>query len=216
MRPFSWIATMLLLCGTAEGSLVGSSVFGNLTLYTGSPNFFDAANGSVPASGFLNSPPGGPTVLISASAVEFGFADGANQVSVNFDGDGFTLIDLVTGGEGGGSTGFTMAFTSAAFAGMMLTNVSDSFDDGLLASVNNQTVTIAWTGGRGPGLRQAAFTLELQIPEPASGLLWAGGITVLGGLMLRTGRRGRVRHDTPTHDAEIVSPPGRRDPHRGR
>ena len=123
------MAALLVLLGAPTwADLVGTSVTGTLILNGGPKNWFDSANGFVPA-GYLNTSPSGPTVTISSTQVEFGFNDGTyNQDTADFTGSQLILTD-VTSSEG--SLPATYTFTDTAFSGLTLSTVSNTFGSGI-------------------------------------------------------------------------------------
>jgi hypothetical protein len=79
-------ATALAVPGRAT-FLLGTQVTGDMNI--SGTNYFDPANGFVPA-GYGNSSPGGITVTIANPLIEFGYHDGVNTNTVNFTDTGFT------------------------------------------------------------------------------------------------------------------------------
>ena len=118
-RASSCICCVFLPCARILGALIGTSVTGSLNFDGNPANFFDPANGFVPAR-FENA--AGPTVTIDDFAPEFGFNDGANRDIANFTDGRLVIRDRATGG---GSQKITLTFTDDAFAGISL--VSSNF-----------------------------------------------------------------------------------------
>lgn len=154
-------------------SLVGTFVTGSLT-FSGDPsNYFDPGYGFVPAMGYLNS--SGATVTISDSAVEFGYDDGASVISANFSDNALSVSDLIE--LSGASSGFRLTFTDAAFAGQVVSGVSDDFPFTSYA-VSGDVLTLNYAGAANPPVGQtlaASFTLTAA-PEPSSKGLIAGAL----------------------------------------
>ena len=127
-----------------------------------SPNFFNPANGHIPA-GYLNV--AGPTVTISSNAVEFGYDDGTVAITADF-----TENQLVVTHHpllNGDYNPIQMAFTNSAFSS--LSTVSDGFPyGGMTASLSGEVITLNWAGGSvtsGQSL-QATFYLDLPAAPP--------------------------------------------------
>jgi MYXO-CTERM domain-containing protein len=172
--------------GRAEADFVlGTTATGGLTFGGGGTNYFDPANGYVPA-GFLNSSPGGPTVVIADPAVEFGFADGANSITADFTGTALTVTDVRT--TIGGLAPFAMTFTNAAFAGLPLIESSDTFPGaGVTASLSGTALKLTFGGTSGPGTSRAVYSFEqpAAVPEPSSWALALVGIAGAAALIRR-------------------------------
>ncbi len=153
-----------LVCAPGWADLVGTSVTGSLT-FGGNPlNFFDPVNGFVP-NGPLNKTQG-TTVTISSSAIEFGFQDPDNTDTADFTGTQLTLTDISSGGQA--AARFT--FTDAAFAGVTLSPVSNTFPVGFGAVLDGSTLTISFPQFLQSGTFDAVFSLTptTAIPEPGS------------------------------------------------
>jgi hypothetical protein len=166
----------------AKADLIGTSVTGSLEFLTpGTPNYFNPANGFVPA-GSLNT--AGPTVAISSTATEFGFADLINTDTVNFTGNTLTVTDKVLFG----AANWIMTFTDTAFTGLNLVQNTDTFIPGGVTGVlSGDTITLDWAGTIGSGLMTTTFTLTPRTtatPEPSSFLML--GVGLLG--LLAIGR----------------------------
>jgi hypothetical protein len=160
------LATLAMtFAAPAKADLVGTHVTGSLKFEGNPTNYFDPANGFVP-TGYLNKT-GGPTVTISATGVEYGFHDGANTDSADFTGSTLSIKDI----SNGGSSAFVMTFTDAAFSGLKLTKVSDTFDGGLTASLVGTTLTLTSKCTDECGTYNALFTLSsltiAAVPEPS-------------------------------------------------
>src|SRR5262245_5221034 len=167
----------------APAGLIGLSVTGQLNFSGGGTNYFDPANGFVPA-GFLNTV--SPTVVIADPAQEFGFQDGANRDTADFTGTQLIVTDQVL--AGGVNNSITMRFTSAGFVGATLTEIADSFNaGGMTASVVGNVITLTWAGGAvTPGTFRAVYDVA-TVPEPATMLLVGSGLAAA----LRARRRAR-------------------------
>jgi hypothetical protein len=180
--------------GRAREDLLGTSVTGQLTFNGGPTNYFDPANGFVLA-GSLNT--AGTTVTVQNPAVEFGFADLANTDTANFTGTTLTVTDVVAGTTGSPIAPFTMTFTDAAFAGLPLSVISDTFSTALTASLVGTTLTItAPSEAIVPG---STYSLSLNIsstpvPEPSSLALLGAPVAAWAGRrwLRRRAARGSV------------------------
>ena len=97
LKPMKLAVVVMLaslgLGAVAQASLVGTQVTGTLQFNGGGPNYFDPANGRVPA-GYLNS--AGPAVVISSTATEFGFqnASGTDTVLADFGSETLAQIEI--------------------------------------------------------------------------------------------------------------------------
>jgi len=167
------LATAAIVClasTPAWAQLEGTSVNGVLNITGFAQNFFDPAIGFVPA-GFLNS--AGPTVTISLSANEFGYDDSANEFGANFLGATLDIGNLVLPNHGSfPNNAFTMRFTDAAFAGMSVVEVGDTFyAGGVNASLSGTVLTLTSPGGNvgTPGTSYTASYRFVQGSVPDGG-----------------------------------------------
>lgn len=164
----------LTAASSATAGLLGESVTGTLRFGIGSTNYFDPANGFVPA-GCLNSSPGTATVVIGDPAVEFCFQDGANRDVANF-GDGSLVItdDVFIN-----AANWTMTFTSLT-AGLFtsLSLVTDTFVPGLTYGLSGDTITVQWAGTGSPAAFRAEFSIgtAASVPEPGTLALFGLGL----------------------------------------
>src|SRR5262245_40357704 len=148
-------SSFLLMAATAVGlvnaspamaDLIGTSVSGVLQFNGGGPNFFDQANGFVPA-GFGNSAPNSPNNVVIGSGTEFGFADGANTDTANFTGSQLILTDI----SGPGQAPAVFTFSNTAFAGAAISLQSSNFPvtitETLVGNVLTLSTPVYNTGG---------------------------------------------------------------------
>ena len=158
--------TSAVSASMANASLIGTTVTGTLDFGTAT-NYFDSANGFVPASGYLNA--ASTTVPISQPQIEFGYQDGANQDTANFTNSQLFIEDQFFGS--GSNSPFTMTFTDPSFAGLTITPTISDFPAALTASISGTTITIT-----SPSQTFAADTSAVAVfnltstvtPEPAS------------------------------------------------
>jgi PEP-CTERM motif len=166
---------LMAMASPAKADLIGTSVTGSLQFgATGTPNYFDPANGFVPA-GFLNT--AGPTVVISPTSTEFGFSDGANIDTADFTGTALTVTDNVLAG----ATNWIMTFTDTAFTGLNLVQGTDTFTNGgVTGALSGDKITLDWAGTFATGLMTTTFTLNpgttTATPEPSSFLMLGVGL----------------------------------------
>ncbi len=175
------LATMLLgICVfPVQAALLNTSVTGSLEFEGSSSNFFDPIYNFVP-DGYLNSV--GTTVTISNTAVEFGYNDSANLINANFTDNQLVISDLVE--ANGFNYPFTLQFTNAAFSGLTITTVSDNFP--LQYSLNNDVLTMNWSGGSVIGQTFVGTYDLLSTPEPSSaGILLFSGLAIVAFARLR-------------------------------
>src|SRR5215217_8118653 len=132
-----WIGLAAVVCAlawpaTSEASNIGISVDGNFGFQFGpNTNLFDPTTGSVPA-GFGNSAPGSATVVVAEPLVEFGYhvdeSDGFGGLITTDATANFTALQLIVTfsivGDYDQASPWTMTFTSADFANLMLSEVS--------------------------------------------------------------------------------------------
>jgi PEP-CTERM motif-containing protein len=163
-------AAFFCLAPAAWGSLIGTSVTGSLQFDGNPDNFFDPANGFVPAR-FDNS--AGPTVAIDGSSVEFGYNDGANRDTANFTDGTLVIRDRATSG---GSLKIKLAFTDEAFADISL--VSSTFRKPIKYSIDGDQIDITIPKFARNGNYRAVFDVT-STPEPGSVGLMGLGLAAL-------------------------------------
>jgi hypothetical protein len=170
----------IFFSGTAQAALTGTEVNGSLQFNGGGNNYFDPANGFVPA-GYGNS--AGQPVTIG-SGTEFGFQDNANTDTADFT-DSQLIIGDAVGGDGAAPWEMTFTSLSGAFGGLSL--ASSNFD-GLTYSLAGNTITIDWAGGSAADTNYTA-TFDIApagVPEPAT---WAMMLVGFGAIGLGMRRR---------------------------
>jgi hypothetical protein len=185
LKVLTLVAVFGIACMPSWASLIGASVTGSLTFGGGGTNFFDPASGFVP-TGPLNKT-FGTTVTIGSPAVEFGFSDGANADTADFDAASLVITDIASTA---GSASSAYIFTSAAFTGLSLVKLTDTFTGGVTATLVGTTLTVSAPAFTGIGTHTATFSLAAAgAPEPGAGLLFLAGGAMLATLRLRRGSR---------------------------
>jgi hypothetical protein len=174
------IAAFFCLAPVSWGALLGTSVTGSLQFDGNPSNFFDPANGFVPAR-FDNA--SGPTVTIDGSSTEFGFNDGANRDTANFKDGQLVIRDRATSG---GSLKVKLDFTDEAFADISL--VSSTFRKPIQYSIDGDEIDITIPKFARDGRYRAVFDVT-STPEPGSIGLMGLGIGALA-WALRKYRKG--------------------------
>jgi hypothetical protein len=174
---------ILCLAPAAWGTaILGSTVTGDLNFNGGGPNYYDPANGFVPATGYLNSASNfdSPTVVISATTPTFGYQDGGNTDVSNFSsGTQLVVTDTVT--EAGGNAPIKLTFTDTAFVGITL--ASNNFPNltyGIVGDVI--TINIGANGNTTVGeVLTGTFNIQTTAtPEPSSfGMIAAGSAALI-------------------------------------
>ncbi len=168
----------------ATAGLLGTSVSGSLVFGGGGANFYDPGNGFVPA-GFGNSNPHGPENVVIGSGTEFGFSDGANTDTADFNDTSLTITDVVTATNDAQST---YTFTNTAFLGETVTQTSNTFPQTVTETLVGDvlTVDVAETGSANAGTKAVTFSFAPTVtaaPEPASLPLLVMGLAGLGMVM---------------------------------
>jgi hypothetical protein len=172
---------------SAQAELVGTTVTGTLNFATLAFNCFDPTAGCIGGTpaGDLNS--ASPTVTISATATEFGYADSANSDYADFTDNTLTIGDNVLSN----AANWVMTFTDIAFAGLDLTETSDTFTNGgASASLSGDVLTVTWAG---TDTTDGQLTADFGVatPEPSTPIMLLTGLVAVAGLMRRRFVRSR-------------------------
>ncbi|MCX6927970.1 MAG: hypothetical protein NT154_32890 [Verrucomicrobia bacterium] len=161
------LVAMVMVFGKSEPlratTLVGTQVKGALYFPGYELNYFDPANGRVPA-GYLNT--NGTTVTISTNAVEFGYDDGTATITADFTDIQLTVTEhpQLTAHH----YPIQMVFTNAVFSS--LSKVSDSFPSGgMTASLSGNVINLNWAGG--DVTSSQTYQVVFNVNAPASPLL---------------------------------------------
>lgn len=162
-----------------------TTLTGALNFSGGSVNFYDPANGFVPA-GFNNE--AGQPVTVDAGT-EFGFQDGSNLDAADFTANTLEITDFVFDGANPGAIAWTQTFTASTpgfFNNLSL--VSSNFT-GLTFAVANDTLTLNWTGTSAPDVYVADFAFGGAVPEPGTWALFIVGFGAVGAVLRRDRKR---------------------------
>jgi hypothetical protein len=181
---------LLLVVQVCRADLIGTTVTGTLEAVTFPFNYWDPAIGSVPTTGFQNSPSNqdSATVII-VGGNEFG--EEGDELDVSFSSQGFILTaDLTNLPQPLVAFGpFQITLTDTAFQSASL--VSDTFP-GLTYGILGDVITINVPFTDVPPYEFSA-TFDVNTPEP-SGVVWM----MLSGFALALWRRSSVRRGRST------------------
>lgn len=184
------IAMSVMGAGAANATLVGTSVTGSVQFPSGT-NFFDPANGLVPA-GYGNSSPGTNTVVVTNPGnPEFGFF---NNAQLTIKADLLTSILTITQITTEGGSGFTaehFVFTDLGFNTLSL--ISSTFPTTPTYSLLSNTATIDFAAfGTGAHTYVSSFRVQTEataVPEPLTLSLFGAGV---GGMALIRRKRKKA------------------------
>jgi hypothetical protein len=170
------VATALVGATSTAHAAVANGVTGSLTFGGGSTNYYNPANGFVPA-GYGNT--GGTTVAIGAGT-EFGFADSVNTDTADFTATSLLLKDVV----GGSANNWTQIFTASQAGFFNNIALGASNFSGLTYLVTGNTLRVDWIGTESRGTYAANFSFgAAAVPEPATWAMMLVGFGMMGAAM---------------------------------
>jgi len=173
------IAALALSIAAGASAMAATTIKGELYFDGGSTNYYDPANGFVPA-GFNNET--GSTVAVDGGT-EFGFQDSANLDAADFTSTHLTITDVVFEDALPWEQRFT-ASTPGFFNGITL--LSSNFT-GLTYSVAGDTLKLNWVGTNSSSDIPfvAEFGFGSAVPEPATWAMLIGGFGLAGAALRR-------------------------------
>lgn len=152
----------------ATAGVLGTSVTGGLYFGANPINYFNSAQGYVPA-GCQNSNAASATVVVVDPAAEFCFEDTANRDTAQFTDNTLTITDVVISP----AANWRMTFAFAPNTVFNVTETSDMFvNGGINYTFADNVLTLTWAGTASSGLNLSAqYALQavppVGVPEPA-------------------------------------------------
>jgi hypothetical protein len=181
------VAGSTMVAPPAFAGLDGTLVSGVLNFGGGSTNFYDPANGFVPA-GFGNSTSPNNVPIGGPFTATFGYMDGANTDNSNFTNTTLTFTDMVT--LSGANEPIELMYTDTAFLGATVGLVSNNFA-GITESLVSDVLTLSIpaadvTAGETFSAVYSITTAAVPAPVIGHGLLvfLAVGGVLFGGKLL--------------------------------
>ncbi len=187
-RMFPALA-VLVFSSTAWAGLIGTSVTGSLFLGPALADYYVSASGATVSYLGIFAPTATQPVTISDPGLEFRMTHVAGLVSsADFTDSGLS----VTWVPRGFADIVTQIFTSNAFEGLTVSEVSDNFPHGVTASITGSTLTVLWGAGAYPDTGEtftAVYGFSSATPEASTFTLLTSAIAGLGFLGIRCRRR---------------------------
>lgn len=172
----------------ALADLIGTQVTGYYGAEASYPNnnLFDPDTNVIPPD-YLNS--GGTTVTVSGTAVEFGEETRPVRITADFTGDTLTLTASPVDPPVTSTTPVSYVFTGTGQFTSLATIADNFTDGGLIANLNDQTLTFQWAG-------QTEFTQPLTATyaigsvsgvgeTPEAPTAWLAGGALIAALLYR-------------------------------
>ncbi len=188
------VLALLLVNASAYATIEGDTIAGTLNFGANTTNFFDPANGGVPA---VNSGIQPAAVVTSADGafVEFEYLNGFSGFHVDVDASTVSINQFLVGSPGRANNwdiwinDIDWSGGPGGIAGV--STISDTFTGGLGVAFTNNSLHFSFAGGQlNTGGATAVYQLT-PIPEPSAVVVWS----LLGVLGITIGcwRRRRSR-----------------------